>query len=280
MEQRRCFRVVPLMAALVLVAAPLAAQVGINPTGSIGIPKGVDSWATPGGGGTYIELNAADWEAICGVQNGASQQIIFKGVHIAGEGDNSVEVERLDDAVFNSSGLAYVNVRMKTLEFESTSTSSTPCPQGNLDFRVVLDGTQPTAVMEIQRQGSWGGHFFVDLPVNAIVEALHPSTGAVVGSTTKAGTLYDPTGGTPWSYNPPANPLDPNAPWHPGVTSTGQRVNIVRHHTWPASHLYKPVTYCQSTGTGTTNSTSGTGVEGAEPACAEPVPNEDPVATN
>ncbi len=264
MRRIRLSKMVPVLAVLALVAAPVTAQ---------DIEAGDDSWATPGGGNTWVDLSSADWQAICQTSSNQIVRITFKGVAMQGQGDGSVVVERTEDAVFDSAGLAQVDVRMKHLEFESTSTTSTPC--GNLDFKVVLNGTQPTAQMEIERQGSWGGRFFVDLPVNAIVEARNPSTGALVGDVLKEGILYEPATGTPWSYDPPNNPLDPDAAWHPGVTSTGQKVTIARHHTFPASHAYKPVTYCGSGSVGVA-STASSSIDIAQPSpCPQPIDREE-----
>ncbi|HSL83771.1 MAG TPA: hypothetical protein VLF66_13430 [Thermoanaerobaculia bacterium] len=225
-------RLAPAALAVLLLGAPLAAQ---------DIPAGDDVWATTGDGTTHIELGSADWEAICRT-SGSAMQIQFKGIALDGQGDGSVVVTRLGDAVFGDDGLAYVDVQVTELAFGSVSTYSTPC--GSLDFRVGLNGTQDTATMEIRREDTWGGHFFVDLPVDAVVQAIDPSTGRVVGRVLREGILDEPAGGTVWSYAPPANALDPGAPWHPGVNQNGQRVTIARQHEFPAEHAYKPVTYC------------------------------------
>lgn len=254
-------RLAPAALAVLLLAAPLAAQ---------NIPAGDDVWATTGDGTTHIELGSADWEAICNA-SGSAKQIQFKGIALDGQGDGSVVVTRLEDAVFGQNGRAYADVRVTALGFASVSTYSTPC--GNLAFRVRLNGTQDTATMEIRREGNWGGHFFVDLPVDAVVEAIHPSTGRVVGRVQREGILDEPAGGTVWSYSPPAHALDPGAPWHPGVNQDGQRVTIARRHEFPAEHAYKPVTYC-----GNVVSNAATG---PTPICvAEPVEPAEPVIVN
>lgn len=264
MRRIRLSKMVPLLAVLALVAAPVTAQ---------DIEAGDDSWATPGGGNTWVDLSSADWQALCQVNSNQVIRITFKGVPMQGQGDASVVVKRLGDIVFDSSNTDVVSVRMHHLEFESTSTTSTPC--GNLDFRVVLNGTQPTAQMYVEREGDWGGRFFVDLPVNAVLEARNPSTGALEGSVLKEGTLDEPSTGTPWSYDAPDNPLDPDAAWHPGVTSTGQKVTIARHHTFPASHAYKPVTYCGSGSVGVA-STSSSSIDIAQPSpCPQPIDREE-----
>ncbi len=249
----------PVLAVLVLAAAPLAAQ---------DISAGPDAWSTPGGGGTWIELNSADWESICGVQGALAQQITFKGVALDGMGDASVVVTRDEDAVFGSDGLAQVKVHVSALQFQSTQTSATPC--GSLDFQVHLKGAQAPAQMEIRRDSSAGGYFFVDLPVDATVEGYDHSTGKFVGQAEKAGTLKEPAGGTPWSYDPPAYPPDPNAPWFPGVTTTGKRVTIVRPHTFPAQHAYRLAILCPPIAT--TATTKSRSVGGVQPSlCPQPV---------
>lgn len=242
--------------AVLLLAAPAAAQ---------DIPAGPDTWATTASGTTYIELTSADWQAICGAAGG-SLQIQFKGIALRGQGDGSVVVTRFANADLTTSSVAYVPVKVTTLGFASVSSYGTPC--GNLNFRVGLNGGQQTATMRIEREGSWGGHFFVDLPVDAVVTAINASTGATVGSVLKEGVLLEPSGGTVWSYTPAANPLDPNAPWHPGVNQAGQPVTISRYHQEIlAAHAYKPVTYCG----GAVIGTKATASPSPSPCPAEPV---------
>jgi len=259
--RKQCLcRLVPALAVLALVAAPLAAQ---------DIPKGPDTWSTPGGGGTWIELSSADWESICGVQGAAAQQITFKGVALDGKGDGNVVVTRNEDAVFGSDGLAQVQVQVTTLQFQSEQDYRTPC--GDLDFQVHLNGAQAPAQMEIRRDSSAGGYFFVDLPVDAVIEGYDHASGKLVGRTDKAGKLLEPAGGTPWSYDPPAYPLDPKAAWYPGVTTSGKRVTIVRQHTFPAQHAYRPVILCPKYTTAA--ATKAQSVGGVQPAlCPQPVP--------
>lgn len=267
---RELSRWVLVLSAVALVAGPVAAQ---------DIPAGDDTWATPGGGDTWVELNGADWATICGVTNGGPQQILFKGVTLQGQGDGSVVVTRLQDAVFDPTGVAQVPVVVRVLQFKSESTTSTPC--GNLDFQVRLNGRQSTAQMEIRRESSSGGHFFVDLPVNAAVDAIDPSNGNVVGSVIKEGLLLEPATGTPWNYTAPKFALDPNAPWFPGVNSSGQRVTVVRHHQFPAQHAYRPVTYCKTGTVGTASANSSdTAVEsGLCPVQIEPAATESASGT-
>jgi hypothetical protein len=264
--RKQCLcRLLPALAVLALAAAPLAAQ---------DIPKGPDTWATPGGGSTWIELNPADWEAICNVRKDFTLQVTFKGIKLDGEGDGSVVVTRNENAVFDSSGLAQVPVQVTTLQFQSEQTNTTPC--GDLDFQVHLEGAQQVAQMEIRRDSSAGGYFFVDLPVDAVVEGFDHATGKLVGETEKSGLLKEPSGGTPWSYEPPAYPLDPNAPWFPGVTTTGERVTIVRNHAEIlAQHAYRPVILCPKVNAAdTTRTKARTGVVAQPALCPQPA---DPV---
>lgn len=252
----------PAALAILLLAAPLAAQ---------DIPAGPDTWATTGDGTTHIELGSTDWQAFCNASGGAVQ-VQFKGVGLPGQGDGSVVVNREGDAVFGEDGRAYVDVKVTALGFASVTTYGTPC--GNLNFRVGLNGEQQTVTMEIRKEGTWGGHFFVDLPVDAILTAIDPSTGKQVGrSVLKEGILKEPGGGTVWSYTPPPNSLDPDAPWHPGVNQSGQRVTITRRHEGiPAEHAYKPVTYCGGVVIGTKATASPS--PSPTPCPAEPVAHD------
>lgn len=220
---------------LVLSASPGVAQA--DDEGDI--PAGLDAWNTPAGGSTYLTLTSADWQALCGV-SGASQQITLQGSDIQGYGDADTLVRRLDDAEFAGGDTATVDIVVEAISFVSESAQSTPC--GTLSFSLALDGSveQRTSQMTIERESSAGGTFHADILVDAVITATGGGGGSV-GSLPYSGDLLDPQGGTPWAYAAPAGALNPNAPWHPGVTTSGQPVVTSRsYQDILAAHAYKP----------------------------------------
>lgn len=216
-------------AALVLLAGAAGAQ---------NIAAGDDVWNTTGDGSTYLTLGNSDWQTICGA-TGGDQQIVLTGEDLPNQGDGDIIIHRNETADFSSGPDQTVHVQATALAFKSVSASSTPC--GTLTFKMGLDGsTQPTTLMTIHRTSSLGGSFDADLTIGAKVTAYNTS-GQAIGSVSKVGSLANPGGGTPWAYAAPAGTLNPNAPWHPGVTTGGQPVTVVRSCAeLLAQHAYKP----------------------------------------
>lgn len=230
-----------LLGGILLAAFPAMAQ---------DIPAGEDPWNTPGGGRTYFTIPAADLDSLCGPGN-TDQRVDLVGVALDGLGNADTIVERLDNAILRRDGdTATVRARFKAAHFKSETSVPSTC--GDLDFEVQLlgqTGTQPETALTISRDSASGGTFIGDLVGHFVFQASLASTGDFVGSLSYLDMQLTSDTPTPWSYNPPPDPLDPDAAWFPGVQN-GSRVVLCRGKLVPAFHCYTlPKPTCTSTST-------------------------------
>jgi hypothetical protein len=198
------------------------------------IPAGKDVWVTPANGQTVFTFPDGDVEALCGAAASSSwdHKITLQGVPIAG-GDWDTMVLRLDDAVFNSSGVAQTRAQVSYLDFRSSGTTATPC--GTLYFKVGLAGSQATTTMTIVRTTAGGGLFHADIAVSVEIKAYEIHHGDYVGSLFYSFILPNPSAGTPWS-------LGPNGEFRAGMTTTNNCVDVLRQkltqYATTSSHYY------------------------------------------
>ena len=160
---RKILVVSGVIALALLMAAPVFAADRI-------ITNGVDLWSTPGDGSTFSDFAKEPIPAGFFCSNSApfTGRIIFKGVRIATAdgslGTADTILQRLDDAVFNKSGVATTRLQMRAMQFESVGVVKTSC--GPYKARVTLDGEQPVTIMRIVRDNEKGGRFFAPVYVN------------------------------------------------------------------------------------------------------------------
>jgi len=198
------------------------------------IPYGKDIWVTPPNGQTVFTFAPGDLEALCGAAPSSTwnHQVAFQGVPSQGQ-DWDTMINRLDNAVFNSTGIATTRVQVGTLAFQSTTTTVTPC--GTLYFRVGLAGEQAVTNMTIQRTSAGGGVFSADINVSVEIQAFEIHHGDYIGSLFYSFVLPNPPGGTPWSYGP-------NGEFRPGMTTTNNCVDVLRQkltqYAVTSSHYY------------------------------------------
>jgi hypothetical protein len=159
---RRAFACV--LAFTILVALPAAAA----PVRSIG--NGIDVWHTPGDGTTFVSFdkNPIPKGFFCAKSAAFTGRIVLKGRPLVtanpGElGGADTIVQRLDDAVFDPSGVATTRVQLRALQLESAAPIKTSC--GDFHVRVSLNGTQPTTQMKIIRETATSGRFVAPLKV-------------------------------------------------------------------------------------------------------------------
>jgi len=195
-----------------LTALPVLAQKSY-------IPYGKDTWVTPSSGQTVFTFPDGEVESLCGASASSSwnHQVALEGSP-TGLGYDTL-VARLDNAVFNSSGIATTRIQVSLLEMQSMTTTVTPC--GTLYWRVGLSGPQAVTTMTLRRTSAGGGVFSADISVSVEFRAYEIHHGDYVGSLFYAFTLPDPTGGTPWS-------LGPNGEFRPGMTTTNNCVDVLR----------------------------------------------------
>jgi hypothetical protein len=157
-------RLLAALAALLLVALPAFAADRV-------VQNGIDPWYTPGNGKTFIDFQKNPIPAgfFCSKSKPFTGRVVFQGVPVAtGEakvlGNTDTIVQRLDDAVFNRSGVAVTRIQVRALHFESTQPIQTAC--GAFKVEVKLNGEQPITGMRIVRQDDNGGRFFAPIAVN------------------------------------------------------------------------------------------------------------------
>ncbi len=205
-----------------LAALPAAAQ----------IPPGPDYWVTPDNGRTFFTFPNGDVESLCGAPPSTTwnHRVNLKGVPVAADYDTVVQ--RLDNAVFNTTGNAQTRIVVKALSFASAAPQGTPC--GTLTWKVGLAGTQSLTVMRLRRTSPQGGFFSADIAVNVEFKAYNASS-VYVGSLFYSMILPDPQNGTPWSFGP-------TGLFRAGMTTTNNCVDVLREklstYTPDSDHAY------------------------------------------
>src|SRR4051794_6919720 len=153
---RRAF--VCTLALAFLVALPIAAA----PIHTV--QNGIDVWRTPGDGTTFVKFdtNPIPKGFFCANSEAFSGRVVLRGHPLAtgtpGElGGADTIVQRLDDAIFDNSGVATTRIQLRALQLESVAPIKTSC--GSYNVRVTLGGTQPITKMRITRETGSNGRF-------------------------------------------------------------------------------------------------------------------------
>jgi hypothetical protein len=211
-----------------LAALPAISQV---------IPAGKDFWVTPANGQTYFTFPAGDVESLCGAPKSDlwDHRVALSGVPVAGS-DYDTVVGRIDNAVFDATGIAKTRVQVSHLAFRGSSLR-TPC--GSINWSVGLAGPQRVTDMVIRRTSDKGGIFNAQLAVDVEFRGFNAGSGAYVGSLFYAFDLPDPgagTGaGTPWSFGP-------NGEFRAGMTELDNCIDVLRKklnlYSPDSSHFY------------------------------------------
>lgn len=196
-----------------LAALPAAAQT---------IPPGPDYWVTPDNSRTFFTFPDGDVEALCGAPSSTTwnHRVNLKGVPVSAvTADYDTVVQRLDNAVFDTTGHAQTRIVVKALSFASAAPQGTPC--GTLNWTVGLAGTQSHTIMRLRRTSAQGGFFSADISVRVEFRAYNASTNAYVGSLFYSMILPDPQNGTPWSFGT-------SGQFRAGMTTTNNCVDVLR----------------------------------------------------
>ncbi len=154
-----------LFALLLLSALPVAAA---DPM----IQAGIDPWVTvPEGTGVDFKHNPLPAGFFCKSSPAFTGKIWLRGVPLASDNPQFARfdtiVERLDDAVFNSRGIARTRFQVRALQLEGINTFKNRC--GEYHVQVTLDGVQPITMMRIVRRDNDGGRFLVPVRINTKV---------------------------------------------------------------------------------------------------------------
>lgn len=169
------YRITVLASSLVLVLT-LAALPAMAQT----VNAGSDPFRTPGDGSTYATLTlplgflCANW--------GGTFTVVLKGVPVvtnpAGAfGNSDTIIERLQNAVFDSSGNAVTRIAVRALHFRAAPNLASPCGSWQVD--VGLNGSQSQTAMNIQRTSASGGTFDADIKVLPVWTFTNVNDGTV-----------------------------------------------------------------------------------------------------
>lgn len=179
---------------LVVALAALALTVIPASAGDL-IANGIDLWATPADGGTFVNFAADPIPAdfFCTGSTPFVGKVVFKGVPIPTQpegifGNADTVVQRLDDAVFAGSGtatrfqqnvvgpaelpvareIATTRVQVRALSFVSVEPIRTACGAFHVHTRLA-PGDQPITQMTITREHANGGRFVAPLSLNVVL---------------------------------------------------------------------------------------------------------------
>jgi hypothetical protein len=153
-----------LLAVLLLIALPTFAADRV-------IQSGIDPWKTPGNGTTFIDFSKNPIPAgfFCFKSTPFTGRVVFRGVPVATRepgalGKTDTIVQRLDDAVFDASGVANTRIQVRVLHLVSVEPIKTAC--GAYTVEVRLNGEQPVTNMRIVRTNESGGRFYAPIAIN------------------------------------------------------------------------------------------------------------------
>ncbi len=162
---------------LAILAALPAAAANVR-----SIENGIDVWHTAGDGTTFVDFakNPIPKGFFCTKSGSFTGRVVLQGRPLAtgtpGElGGADTIVQRLDDARFDSDGVATTRVQLRALQLESIAPVKTAC--GDFNIRVSLSGVQPTTKMRIIKENEVGGHFEAPIQVRFKISFL-PTNGA------------------------------------------------------------------------------------------------------
>ena len=186
-----------LVFSILLGLSPLAADTVIR--------RGIDSFTTPADGRTSYDFAKAPIPAgfVCQGSMAFTGRVALKGLPLAtrtpGElKDADTVLERLDDATFDSQGVAVTRLQFRALSLVSIAPIKTSC--GAFHAYVSLGGKQRVTTMQIQHTKEGGGIFTAPLAVNARMTFI-----PVKAMKSKTARKLELTG----SFTFPAKPL----PW-------------------------------------------------------------------
>jgi len=208
-----------IFASAVLLALPMVAADNV-------IHRGVDLWNTVDDGSTHLTFAREPIPAgfFCPGSQSFTGRVGLRGVAIAtgikGElGGADTIVERLDEAPFDKTGVAYTRIQIRVLQLESIVPLKTAC--GDFKLQVSLDGAQPITRMKIVREDRFGGRFqapislrtkltFVPVTLDREREAARPAGLKAAGTRLELPHSVDFVGNpnVPWTYTPGSRGLE------------------------------------------------------------------------
>lgn len=154
------------------IALTLVAMVAAPVQADDVVYSGIDVWTTSPFGTSALDFSddPLPVDFFCSGSELFDGVVPLVGSPVATEphgalGSTDTIVHRLDDAVFDESGVARTRIQVRALSMVSLQPIRTRC--GAFDVRVALDGEQPITVMEIRREQAEGGTFRAPLELRA-----------------------------------------------------------------------------------------------------------------
>jgi hypothetical protein len=179
--------------------SPLAADTTIQ--------RGIDAFTTAGDGRTSYDFaqNPIPAGFFCKSSKPFTGRVAFKGLPLAtgtpGQlwGADTV-IERLDDAAFDTRGIATTRIQFRALSLVSTVPIKTSC--GAYHVYVSLNGQQRVTKMKINRTQEGGGDFIAPLAVNTRVTfvPVKPARTKAARKLELAADFTFPATSLPWRF--------------------------------------------------------------------------------
>jgi hypothetical protein len=169
------------------------------------IKPGIDVFATVGGGNTYYDFSRNPIPAgfFCDSSTTFTGRVALKGLPVEtgkpGQLRNTdTIIERMDEAVFDTQGVAKTRIRFRALSMVSIAPIRTSC--GAFYVYVTLDGKQqPVTKMQIQRSEAGGGSFRAPLAANVRLTFV-PARGTNSRKLELKGSVAFPGKSIPWTF--------------------------------------------------------------------------------
>jgi hypothetical protein len=161
---RRPVIVLAVFAVALVVAFPLLAVDTV-------IHRGVDTFTTTSNGTTFYDFAQHPIPAgfFCKSSAAFTDRVALKGLPLETGAPRQLHgadtvIERLDDAVFDSTGTAVTRIQFRALSMASIAPIKTAC--GSFHVYITLAGKQPETTMRIIRTSEDGGHFLAPIAAN------------------------------------------------------------------------------------------------------------------
>ena len=191
--------------AILLVALAIVLLGSLSPLLADNVIRhGVDTFTTMPNGKTVYSFakNPIPAGFFCAGSAPFTGKVAFRGLPIETDTPGALHnadtvIERLDDAVFNTRGVAETRIQFKALSLVSINPIQTAC--GAYHAYVTLTGNQRVTSMKIYRTQAGGGHFVAPLAVDAKISFVPVNATKGARTLELTGSFTFPPTTLPWS---------------------------------------------------------------------------------
>lgn len=175
------------------------------------IQRGIDVFATLGNGKTFYDFSQNPIPAgfFCERSKAFTGRVAFRGLPLATDPPGELAgidtvIERLDNAVFDDTGIATTRIRFRALSLVSITPVKTAC--GAFHVYLSLGGEQRVTSMTILRTQEGGGDFVAPLAVDVKMRFIpvKPARNKGTRKLELPGSVTFPATSLPWSLAPVA----------------------------------------------------------------------------